>query len=149
MQRTHVDRGGTFTDVVTLDEQGHVRIRKVPSDRAIVGELAMGELTLGTTVATNALLERTGVPTVLLVNRGLEDLVCIGDMSRPSLFDPERVWPEPLCFASFGIPGRLDFEGHEVAPLQVEALENPDVDRALRRAQAVAIVGLHLSLIHI
>src|SRR4051812_22257905 len=53
--RTYVDRGGTFTDLVLVDPDGRARVRKVRSDRAVVGELAQGTLTFGTTVATNAL----------------------------------------------------------------------------------------------
>ena len=73
--QTFVDRGGTFTDVVTIDARGGVTIRKVPSDWARIGDLADGRLTFGTTVATNAILERRVAPTLLLVSRGLADLV--------------------------------------------------------------------------
>lgn len=143
MQRTHVDRGGTFTDVVTIHADGHIEIRKVPSDRAVVGELTKGPLTLGTTVATNALLERTGVRTLLVVNAGLEDLVQIGDMSRPDLFHPEARWPDPLSEQTIGFVGRLDAQGREVHPLDTAVLDTPSVRDALDAAQAVAVVGLH------
>ena len=106
--RTCVDRGGTFTDVVHVAEDGSLSVAKVPSDAAVVGELARGPLTFGTTVATNALLERTGVRTALLVTRGFRDLIRIGDMTRPALFDPDAAWPEPLCSAVFEVDGRLD-----------------------------------------
>ncbi|HHO53054.1 MAG TPA: 5-oxoprolinase [Deltaproteobacteria bacterium] len=117
MPLTCVDRGGTFTDVVTVHDDGRVTVRKVPSDTAVVGALAEGALTFGTTVATNALLERSGVPTLLIVTRGFADLVRIGDMTRPQLFDPDAVWPEPLCQAVLEIDGRIDANGREIEPL--------------------------------
>lgn len=135
--RTFVDRGGTFTDVVTFDDHGQVRVRKVPSDRAIIGELAQGPLTFGTTVATNALLERTGVPTLLLVTAGLGDLVHIGTMARPDLFDPAATHPTPLCTRVVEIPGRLSASGDEIEPLR------PPDDLDLHGIASVAIVLLH------
>lgn len=135
--RTFVDRGGTFTDVLTLHPSGACEIRKVPSDRAVVGNLARGPLTFGTTVATNALLERRGVPTLLVVTRGLQDLISIGDMSRPDLFDPAAAAPPPRCEAVVGVGGRMDPDGREVSPIDLP--EVPD----LQRFQAAAVVLLH------
>ena len=94
---TRVDRGGTFTDVVQQHPDGTVTVQKVPSDVAVVGQLAKGDLTFGTTVATNALLEGKGVPTLLVVTRGFGDLPWIGDGTRPQLFDADARWPAPLC----------------------------------------------------
>ncbi|MBD90923.1 MAG: 5-oxoprolinase [Deltaproteobacteria bacterium] len=139
MITTHVDRGGTFTDVVTFDDDGQVHVSKVRSDEAVVGELSRGDLTFGTTVATNALLERTGVRTALVVTAGLGDLITIGDMSRPAIFDPQATWPKSLASATFEVEGRIDAEGNPVSPLVVpEAL----VEK-LRAFEAVAIVLLH------
>lgn len=132
--RTWVDRGGTFTDVVVLDDEG-LRVRKVPSDAAVIGDLAEGDLCFGTTVATNALLERRGVRTALLVTRGFADLVHIGDMARPELFDPDARWPDPLCDAVFEVDGRLDANGEELDALG----EIPD----LSGFASVAIALLH------
>jgi 5-oxoprolinase (ATP-hydrolysing) len=117
--RTHVDRGGTFTDVVHLDADGQVSTMKVPSDQAVVGDLAEGDLTFGTTVATNALLEGKGKKVLLLVTEGFEDLPSIGDQSRPYLFDSDRAWPTPFTLEVRGVPGRLDAEGHELEPTGV------------------------------
>jgi 5-oxoprolinase (ATP-hydrolysing) len=114
--RTLVDRGGTFTDVVHLDANGHVSTMKVPSDQAVVGDLAEGALTFGTTVATNALLEGKGKKVLLLVTEGFEDLPSIGDQSRPYLFDSDRAWPTPFTLEVRGVPGRLDAEGNELEP---------------------------------
>ncbi|HMV68433.1 MAG TPA: hydantoinase/oxoprolinase N-terminal domain-containing protein, partial [Myxococcota bacterium] len=104
--RTHVDRGGTFTDVVRVHDD-RVEVLKVPSDRAVVGELARGELTFGTTVATNALLERRGARTLLLVTRGFGDLLRLRHMARPSLFDPDAAWPPPLAQRVVEVGGRV------------------------------------------
>jgi 5-oxoprolinase (ATP-hydrolysing) len=103
--------------VVRVDPQGQVSFQKIPSDRAVMGDLAAGRLTFGTTVATNALLERNGVRTMLVVSRGFRDLVWIGDMTRPDLFDPDCRWPPPLCFAATEVDGRVDANGVEIEPL--------------------------------
>lgn len=134
---TCVDRGGTFTDVVRVDADGSTTLEKVPSDRAVVGDLARGTLYFGTTVATNALLERRTVRTLLLVTEGFADLVRIRDMTRPSLFAPDAVWPEPLCTRVGEVGGRLSADG-----AVVEELRLPD-PRVLAGMEAVAIALLH------
>jgi len=136
--RTFVDRGGTFTDLVILGEDGRATVRKIPSDRAVVGALAEGSLCFGTTVATNALLEGKGVPTALLVSRGFGDLVVIGDMTRPDLFDPDAQWPAPLCSRVVEVAGRIGADGAELEPLQI-----PDLALQLEGVEAVAIALLN------
>ena len=103
--RFWVDRGGTFTDLIGCDPSGTLHIRKVLSDGVggdpavqVIRELlsiSPGEpidhsrihsVRLGTTVATNALLERRGAPLLLLTNSGLADLLRIGDQHRADLF---------------------------------------------------------------
>lgn len=143
MARTFVDRGGTFTDVVVVQDDGRAEIRKVPSDEAVVGELARGALVFGTTVATNALLERTGVRTLLVVTQGFADLVALGDMTRPSLFDPDARWPRPLCDHVVEVPGRLDATGGEVEPLGTV-----DVDTRGFDAVAVVLMNSHVNPSH-
>jgi 5-oxoprolinase (ATP-hydrolysing) len=135
MAMTGVDRGGTFTDVVVVDG-GSARIRKVPSDAAVSGDLAVGELRFGTTVATNALLEGRGLPALLVVTRGFADLPFLGDMTRPSLFDP---WAEdpPLPVARvLEVDGRIGPGGDEIEPLALPA----SVDLAGIGAIAVALL---------
>jgi 5-oxoprolinase (ATP-hydrolysing) len=119
---TRVDRGGTFTDVVQQHPDGTVTVQKVPSDVAVVGQLARGELTFGTTVATNALLEGKGVPTLLVVTRGFGDLPWIGDGTRPQLFDADARWPAPLCTRVIEVGGRMGADGVEVEALPEEEL---------------------------
>ena len=130
---TYVDRGGTFTDVVTVDDSGRAVLRKVPSDRAVVGELAEGALRFGTTVATNALLERNGARTLLVVTRGFRDLVSIGDMTRPGLFEPDRVRTTSLATDTVEVIGRISSAGTEL-----EGLVKPLFE--LDEFEAVAVV---------
>ena len=142
--RTHVDRGGTFTDVVVLGDDGRVRVRKVPSDVAVVGELAEGALTFGTTVATNALLERRGVRTALFVTEGFGDLPWLGDQARPELFDPDAAWPQPLVDRVFEVRGRIDRDGIELEPLVLPA----GIDLDGIEAAAVVLVNSHQNPAH-
>jgi 5-oxoprolinase (ATP-hydrolysing) len=141
--RIYVDRGGTFTDIVVVEETGAIRLRKIPSDEAVVGDLCgpdPGALTFGTTVATNALLERRTVPTLLIVTAGLGDLVRIRDMRRPSLFEPDAVWPEPLCCRVLELEGRMAADGSELEPLVLPERWPREV---LEGIEAVAVVLMH------
>ena len=113
--RTHVwmDQGGTFTDVVRVAPDGHVRVEKVPSDRAdlvALGESAL-EVRRGTTVGTNALLERMGAPVVLVTSRGLEELPWVGKQTRPDLFALHVERPEPLCRLVVAVDVRILADG--------------------------------------
>jgi 5-oxoprolinase (ATP-hydrolysing) len=136
MAMTGVDRGGTFTDVVIVDGPS-TRITKVPSDVAVTGALAVGALRFGTTVATNALLEGRGLPTLLVVTRGFADLVAIGDMTRPALFDPWVVEPPLPVARVLEVDGRIGPDGTEVEPLALPG----GVD--LEGIGAVAVALLH------
>ncbi len=106
--RLGVDVGGTFTDVVAVDA-GRVAIAKVPStpadqsDGVLAGWDALGldaatvaVFAHGTTVATNALLERRGGATALVTTEGFRDVLEIGRQDRPSLYDLTRARPSPL-----------------------------------------------------
>ena len=109
-----IDRGGTFTDIVARRPDGTLSERKMLSenperyrDPAIAGIKMFLRLPLdaripsdvveavkmGTTVATNALLERKGQPTLQLVNRGFRDLLRFGNQARPRLFDLQIILP--------------------------------------------------------
>ena len=107
-----IDRGGTFTDVVARAPDGAVRTAKLLSedplrteDAAIAAirqltDVATGPLPpcsvrMGTTVATNALLERKGEPCVLAITRGFGDALTIGSQERPELFVRQIVLPRP------------------------------------------------------
>src|SRR5690625_895531 len=103
-----IDRGGTFTDVVARGPDGGLHTHKLLSDNpehyddaavaAIDQMLPDGErvtaVKMGTTIATNALLERRGEPTVLVITRGFADALRIGYQARPRIFDRHTVLPE-------------------------------------------------------
>jgi N-methylhydantoinase A len=125
-----VDTGGTFTDFV-LNDGRRLRLHKVlstPDNPAAAIAQGLAELGLdahaislvhGSTVATNAILERKGVRTLFITNRGLEDLMPIGRQTRPRLYDltpaiPPR-WPE--AGDCLGVSARTGADGRELAPL--------------------------------
>ena len=158
-----VDRGGTFTDIVASRPDGELIAHKLLSvspayrDASVAGirhllGLAPGEplpadrigaVRLGTTVATNALLERTGEPTVLVITKGFGDALRIGYQARPRIFDRHIVLPEQLYDRVIEVSERVGADGHLVQKLDEEATE-----QALRAAyadgfRAVAIVFMH------
>ena len=159
-----IDRGGTFTDVVARSPGGELRTHKLLSVdpdrysdaateavRRILGVATGGavpdgdvdEVRMGTTVATNALLERTGEPTLLLITAGFADALRIGDQHRPQLFTLRIDLPELLYGHVVEVRERVDAAGHVLVPLDVEhaAAELRDAyDSGLR---AVAIVLMH------
>jgi len=146
--RVGVDVGGTFTDLVALVD-GELRVAKVPSTTADQSEGVMaaigstgvdparvGAVAHGTTVATNALLERRGARTALVTTEGFRDVIEIARQTRPSLYDLTRRPPDPLVPRDlrFTIRERVDPAG-EAAPLDeagvraaVEELRRADVE---------------------
>ena len=147
--RLWVDRGGTFCDVLRWRDGEGLAMWKVPSDAAVVGALAAEEgaapegLTFGTTVATNALLERQGARTLLVVSEGFADLPALRDMTRPGLFEPGRPWPAPLCAAVLEVRGRVGARGERVAPLDLAADLARLPDLSGFEAAAVALLNSH------
>ena len=125
-----VDTGGTFTDAVAADGT----IAKVPSTpddpssavRSAIERLAQPAdvLAHGTTVATNALLERRGATVALVTNRGFADVIEIGRQDRPSLYDPFADRPAPLVPRDLRLEvgGRIGPDGRELAPVTVDGL---------------------------
>ncbi len=159
-----IDRGGTFTDVVARRPDGGVTTHKLLSenperypDAALQGirdlmRLGQGEaipaaeieaVKMGTTVATNALLERTGDRTVLAVNRGFRDALRIGYQARPKLFERHIRLPEMLYERVIEVDGRYSAQGEELVALDLDGAR-----RALEAAfeaglRALAIVFMH------
>jgi 5-oxoprolinase (ATP-hydrolysing) len=159
-----IDRGGTFTDVVGRQPDGQLVTEKLLShnperyrDAAVAGirrmlDLADGEpvpadriaqVKMGTTVATNALLERRGEPTVLVTTAGFRDALRIAYQNRPRIFDRHIVLPESLYERVVELPERLSAHGEPVRPLDEEAAAE-----ALRAAyrdgfRSAAVVLLH------
>lgn len=147
--RTFVDRGGTFTDIITVDSRGALSVDKVRSDVAVIGDLARGALTLGTTVATNALLERHGVRTLLIVTEGFADLPWVRDQTRPHLFDPDAERSPPLCTEVFEVGGRIDSSGEVIEPLTLdEGKLGQLLIEARIEAVAIVLVNSHRSARH-
>ena len=120
-----MDQGGTFTDVVHIDDDGRWCITKHLSDAADLGGLAMGatDVRRGTTVATNALLERTLSPVVLVTTAGFEDMLEVGVQVRPELFARTVRRVAPLGVRVVSVPGRLGADGSVVTPLDLSDLE--------------------------
>ncbi|WP_345981624.1 hydantoinase B/oxoprolinase family protein [Streptomyces sp. DSS69] len=159
-----IDRGGTFTDVVGRRPDGRLVTRKLLShdpgrydDAAVAGiRLLLGlrdgepvpadrvaAVRMGTTVATNALLERRGEPTVLLVTEGFRDALRIAYQNRPRLFDRHIVLPEAVHERVIEVPERIDAEGHTVRALELDA-----VREQLRAARADGLRSAAVVLMH-
>lgn len=159
-----IDRGGTFTDVVALRPDGAVATAKLLSenpehyeDAAVQGirdllQLAPHEpvpaerievVKMGTTVATNALLERKGERVLLAITRGFRDALRIGYQNRPALFDREIRLPELLHHTAVEIDERLAADGAVIRPLD-EAAARRDLQAAFDTGlRAIAIVLMH------
>jgi N-methylhydantoinase A/oxoprolinase/acetone carboxylase beta subunit len=148
--RCGVDTGGTFTDVVA-DDGRIAKVLSTPSDpsaavRDGLSQLADGPpdvLAHGTTVATNALLERRGARVALVTNAGFADVIEIGRQERPSLYDIWADRPEPLVPRELRleVAGRLDATGAELEPCDPSSLGGvPD------GVEAVAVCLLHADL---
>src|ERR1700679_856738 len=152
--RIGIDSGGTFTDFVILHDDGRLdsfKLRSNPASPASVilegirriNAAKSADVVHGSTVATNALLERKGAKTAFVTTAGFEDLIAIGRQNRPELYNltpaPARpLVPRNLCF---GVSERMLFDG---------TVETPLVDvAALRRrivasgAESIAICLLH------
>ncbi len=158
-----VDRGGTFTDCVARSPEGALVVRKVlSSDRAPVeaiqsvlaeaGVWSEGarppacDVRMGTTVATNALLERRGVRTLVATARGLGDVLRIGTQERPELFELEIVKPAPLHERAIELAGRIDVHGRSLEAFD-EAASHEALAEAWRQGfQAVAVLGPHATV---
>src|SRR5438876_10818477 len=135
-----IDRGGTFTDIVALRPDGRIVAHKllsetpgryrdaaiaglrellaVPSGATIPGE-SIEVVKMATTVATNALLERKGEPTALVITRGFADALRIGYQNRPKLFVRRIELPTPLYSRVIEVDERIGARGEEVRPLDL------------------------------
>jgi N-methylhydantoinase A len=159
-----IDVGGTFTDLTAVDETtGRVVVTKVPSrprnEAAAVldGLAALGiaprdvrRLVHGTTVGTNAVLERRGAPVAVLTTAGFRDLIEIGRTKRniPALFVPTFVRPKPVVERRrrFEIVERLAADGSVLVPLDVASVERALDAAVASGAEAIAVCLLHAYL---
>ena len=159
-----IDRGGTFTDVVAREPDGTIRTHKLLSenpeaykDAAVQGirdmlGLAAGDaipsdridaVKMGTTVATNALLERKGDRTLLVVTRGFRDQLRIAYQARPKLFDRRIILPELLYERVEEVEERIDAKDNVLVPLNLDDLR-PRLQAAFDDGiRSIAIVLMH------
>ncbi|PJN30919.1 5-oxoprolinase [Streptomyces sp. CB02613] len=159
-----IDRGGTFTDIVGRRPDGRLITRKLLShdpgrydDAAVAGiRLLLGldpgepvpadrvaAVRMGTTVATNALLERRGEPTVLLITEGFRDALRIAYQNRPRLFDRHIVLPESVHERVIEVPERIDAHGRTVRPLELTSVREQLRAAHVEGLRSAAVVLMH------
>ncbi len=159
-----VDRGGTFTDVVARRPDGGLVSHKLLSEDprryddaattaiADLLEVPRGEplppdrirsVKMGTTVATNALLQRRGVPTLLVTTAGFGDVLRIGYQTRPHLFKLDIVLPEMLYAEVLEVDERIAAEGTVLCPLDLASATDGMAAARERGMEAAAIVLVH------
>jgi N-methylhydantoinase A len=152
--RVAIDTGGTFTDIVYLRD-GKLAVLKVfstPGDpgRAVMEGLAKigveGQVVVrhGTTVATNAMLERKGARVAFVTTRGFEDTIAIGRQARPKLYDwfqaaPECLVPQAL---RFGVMERVGSDGKELS-----AMDEAELEEIVRAIEAAGVDAIAVSLL--
>jgi 5-oxoprolinase (ATP-hydrolysing) len=162
--RFWIDRGGTFTDAVAHRPGGEIVTGKVLSEHPAQAEDAavrvmrelmdcdaeaplpahrIAEVKMGTTVATNALLERTGAPTALVVTEGFRDALVIGDGRRPELFARRIERPDPLYEHVIETSARVDAQGSELT-----SLDREQVRADLEAARAAGCRACAVALMH-
>jgi N-methylhydantoinase A len=157
--RVGVDTGGTFTDFVFQTPEG-LRVFKVastpadPSEAIMEGLRRINELTgvslreievvHGTTVGTNALLQRRGAKTALVTTRGFEDVLAIGRQARPALYDLNAVRPQPLITEElrFGVRERVAATGEVL-----EELDERELRQLARKLKAARVESIAISLL--
>jgi 5-oxoprolinase (ATP-hydrolysing) len=157
-----IDRGGTFTDVIGLSPEGVLHVRKVPSvptdgipgdpgvraARAILRAAptpaaAVDAVKVGTTVATNALLTRSGEPVVLVTTAGFGEGLRIGYQNRPEIFARQIVLPKRLYASVIEARERIDAEGAVLTPLDLTRLRAELTRARAAGRRAVAVLFMH------
>ncbi|HIP23583.1 MAG TPA: 5-oxoprolinase, partial [Rhodobacteraceae bacterium] len=159
-----VDRGGTFTDIVARDPSGALHTQKLLSEnpeqyedaalhgiRGFLGLEAtakvpaslVNSVKMGTTVATNALLERKGDPLILVTTKGLRDQLRLAYQNRPDIFARELIRPEMLYSEVIEADERVRASGDVIAPLDA-----PTLDADLRQAYARGIRACAIVFVH-
>lgn len=156
-----IDRGGTFTDVVALRPDGTLATAKLLSENPehYIDAAAEGirrfistpesdpahveAIKMGTTVATNALLERRGTPTVLVVTRGFADAIDIGYQNRPDIFALNIVKPAAIYDRVVEANERLNFHGDAIVEL-----DDADIRQSLQRCFDDGLRSVAICLVH-
>lgn len=158
MMQAGVDIGGTFTDLV-LSNDGQLTIYKLlstphnPAEAMLAGLAQMTpggissltQVAHGSTVATNAILERRGAKTALITTQGFRDILFIGRQNRPELYAlypqiPMPLIPRELCYE---VPERLDYRGQVLVPLDIAALDTVLDQLVAQQVEAVAVCFLY------
>ena len=153
--RIGIDTGGTFTDFVRIERGVLVthKLRSTPDDQSVailagISELSRdvaADIVHGSTVATNAVLERKGARVGLVTTAGFEDVIRIGRQTRPELYNIFVPLPRPIVDTglTFGVGERLDPDGRVLAPLHADAVD--ELPAKLKRAGAdvAAVCLLH------
>ena len=159
-----IDRGGTFTDIVARRPDGQLIIHKllsenperytdapvqgirdilgIPADAPIPAE-QIEVVKMGTTVATNALLERKGDAVVLVITKGFRDALRIGYQNRPDIFARQIVLPEMLYERVIEVEERYSAQGEELTPLNLESIR-----QSLQEAYEVGIRSCAIVFMH-
>jgi 5-oxoprolinase (ATP-hydrolysing) len=154
-----IDRGGTFTDIVARRPDGGIAVKKLLSENPeryedaaaegiaeLIAEQGGGDISavkMGTTLATNALLERKGEPTVLAITKGHKDALKIGYQARPKLFARHIVLPSPLYGEVVEVDERMGAAGEIFRPLDDEGARARLETVFAQGYRAVAIVLMH------
>ncbi|MEI9401566.1 hydantoinase B/oxoprolinase family protein [Mesorhizobium argentiipisi] len=159
-----IDRGGTFTDIIGRDPQGRLHPRKLLSENpeayadaaiqgirdllglkagAAISADAIGDVKMGTTVATNALLERKGDRVLLLITQGFRDALRIAYQARPDIFAKEIILPEQLYERVIEIDERVRADGCVERLLDIAACRSAIEQAKADGIDAVAIVFMH------
>lgn len=159
-----IDRGGTFTDIVARRPDGSLQVLKLLSENpaayddaavagirqclGVVGGAAIPDgsiaaVRMGTTVATNALLERKGDAVALVITAGLEDQLEIGTQARPQIFARNIIKPPPIYSEVIGARERVRADGTVEHPLDCNKLRNDLLAAHARGIRSVAIVCMH------
>ena len=155
-----IDRGGTFTDVVGRAPDGAIHPLKLLSENpeayddaaiegirrllgGVIDPARIGTVKMGTTVATNALLERKGDRTLLLITKGFRDALRIAYQARPDIFAKEIILPEQLYERVIEVEERLRADGSVELALDPASLDAPLAAAKAEGIGAVAIVLMH------
>ena len=157
-----IDVGGTFTDIILIDlETGNQTIHKVPStpesqDEAVIEGLLeickneginvndIGLVVHGTTVATNAMIQRSGARVCLVTTKGFEDVIEIGRQNRREIYSLVAERPMPLVQQNdrIGIQERVDFNGEILVPIN-----NEDIKQLKAKIESKSVSSLAISLL--
>ncbi|MGE4520173.1 MAG: hydantoinase/oxoprolinase N-terminal domain-containing protein, partial [Desulfobacteraceae bacterium] len=159
-----IDRGGTFTDIVSISPKNQVFIDKYLSvnkrkynDAAVfairekletkdcdpVDSSKIKQIRLGTTVATNALLERKGAKTLLITNKGYKDIFAIGNQKRPDLFALNIIKPEKIYEKVIETSARTDKNGNIISDIDTNYLRSE-----IKKAYEIGIRSCAIVLMH-